>query len=878
MGNSSSKKSTQNKDNDTSIASSTKLYALIDAKEWSSAIQRIMKKPEEARVWSTIRMYGSDRNVLPLHRACTLDPPVALINALIECYPLSVQVTTKTCGADGEVQHRSASEAQEDWLPLQIAVHFKATPSVLEALLIHFPMAAYYRNRAGRLPIHTTCKRDLNENSQNGNKKSVSKLSEIVDLLLRAFPESVRVKSDTGLTPLDYVMSANPVGSSINADVIEEREKIVQALQKSGHYEMYPLPPPRQPIVNKALQKQTKKESIAPKPTKLFEYIVAKDWEKALNRCQKQPIEASIWVKYKGKDGIPWLPLHVAFDVKAPFDLIEVLCDAFPEGVTSKENLYGMLPIHICVQRKNSEDSLKRLISIHPACIWTKDSFDLLPLHVACTDGCSLNTIETLLMHAPESRHVRGGKKEFTPKEFAQKGMHPSRAVAIDALEKDSKHWKTRLLQSTFIDNGQVNSNGALYELITACDWDAANKRSRSNPIEAKLWTKDSDKFGRLPIHKCVALNPPLRLVQSLVEAYPEGLQAREKNDMLPLHVAIENNVPQDVLEYIIEEYPEGATMVDSFGRLPIAIACISGISETCLQMLLRAYPESAQIQDASGETPLSYIRQSDHDNKTLLIRILLRDPTSWALVESVTNNGGDQHSGGKKADSRVGATSVNPNSHGQAGLKGSPAVVSTKVEGPNMKNFSRQRRSFDKSPQSSDAKRAMKLSAERAGRESSSYETKRAVKISAELLKDDNEEEEILRCSGKRLGKLKAMRSSVHDDSDEEEPKPKPTHLARRKPVRGRPTPRPLPVVSNPENSHRNLSAGRHMWSADDDIPFTENQQKSGFSDSPSVEISELTNETQYARHLEESDDLCAKTQFLMSKWSVAESILNNP
>lgn len=622
-----------------------------------------------------------------------------------------------------------------------------------------------------------------------------------------------------------------------------------------------------------------RKESVASKPTKLFEYIVAKDWAKAINRCQKQPLEASMWVKYKRQGEVAWLPLHVAFEVKAPFDLIEVLCDAYPEGVTSREGLYGMLPIHICVQRKNSEDSLKRLISIHPACVWAKDSFDLLPLHVACTDGCSLNTIETLLMHAPESRHVCGGKKEFTPKEFVQMGMHPNRAVVIEALENDSKHWKVRLLQSTFIDNGQVISNGTLYELITACDWDAANKRSRSNPIEAKLWTKDSDKFGRLPIHKCVALHPPLRIAQSLVEAYPAGLQAREKNDMLPLHVAIENNAPDDVLEFIIEEYREGATMVDSFGRLPIAIACISGISESCLQMLLRAYPESAKIQDASGETPLSYIRQSDHDNKTLLTRILLRDPTSWALAESVINSGGNHHIGGKKADARVGVTSVNPNFPGQVGQKGPSAVVSRKVEGSNLKNFSRQRRSFDNSHQSSDAKRAIKISAENTSRDS--YEAKRAMKISAVSMKEDNDEEEqALRSSGKRLGKLKAMRSSVHDDSDEEEPKPKPTHLARRKPAKVRPRPHPLPSLSEPGNTHDNPSTGRHMWSADSDVPFAGAQRQSGtFCDSPSVEISELTYETQSTRHLDESDELCAKTQFLMSKWSVAESILkDNP
>ena len=68
-------------------------------------------------------MYGSDRNVLPLHRACTLDPPVALVNALIECYSLSVQITTKTYVADGEVHHRSASEAQEDWYVLSIYMY-----------------------------------------------------------------------------------------------------------------------------------------------------------------------------------------------------------------------------------------------------------------------------------------------------------------------------------------------------------------------------------------------------------------------------------------------------------------------------------------------------------------------------------------------------------------------------------------------------------------------------------------------------------------------------------------------------------------------------------------------------------------------------------
>ena len=217
----------------------SKLFTLIDDEEWSKVKARIIQKPDEVRQWKTLNLYGCDRKVLPLHLACTLNPPEAVIQTLLDVYPVSSQLLTKSFLSTATVTNSAfVAGEREDWLALQIAVHFKASPVVIEALLLSFPMAAYIRNRAGRLPLHTVCKTDLELNSI-----SIGAIPVIVKLLLRAFPASSIMTSENGLTPIGYVNSKNPPGFTTSIQLLQEKMEILKVLQiKIDDYENDPLP------------------------------------------------------------------------------------------------------------------------------------------------------------------------------------------------------------------------------------------------------------------------------------------------------------------------------------------------------------------------------------------------------------------------------------------------------------------------------------------------------------------------------------------------------------------------------------------------------------------------------------------------------------
>lgn len=237
--------------------SGTQLFTLIQNEEWSQVKARIIQKPDEVHQWTTLNLYGCDRKVLPLHLSCTLNPPEAVVQALLDVYPLSSQLLTESIVLSTHVTNSAfIAGEQEDWVALQIAIHFKASPDVIEALLVSFPLAAYIRNRAGRLSLHTVCKNELHPGSIE-----IGTIPAIVKLLLRAFPSSSIMTSDTGLTAIGYLNTINPPGFTTSIQWLQEKMKIMKVLQvKIDEYNNNPLPDqPRSLIWNKAL-KESKQE------------------------------------------------------------------------------------------------------------------------------------------------------------------------------------------------------------------------------------------------------------------------------------------------------------------------------------------------------------------------------------------------------------------------------------------------------------------------------------------------------------------------------------------------------------------------------------------------------------------------------------------
>lgn len=178
----------------------TVLFRLILKKEWKPAAVRAGSYEEEAATWIVTKGFNGNLRFLPLHKACVLQPPESLVEALISAYP---------AGAE--------QKDQDGWLPIHCACFYGANGRVIQALINTFPKGAQSKDDEGRLPLHYAC---LKGSSQ-----------EVVDNLLTTFPKGAMSKDDEGRLPIhhacgkgapegviDALLKASPKGAQSKDD------------------------------------------------------------------------------------------------------------------------------------------------------------------------------------------------------------------------------------------------------------------------------------------------------------------------------------------------------------------------------------------------------------------------------------------------------------------------------------------------------------------------------------------------------------------------------------------------------------------------------------------------------------------------------------
>ena len=81
--------------------------------------------------------------------------------------------------------------------------------------------------------------------------------------------------------------------------------------------------------------------------------------------------------------------------------------------------------------------------------------------------------------------------------------------------------------------------------------------------------------------------------------------QSEEFNGMTLLHAVIKYNPPIQVLETMIQAHSDAIRGQDCLGRTPLHVACGTGSDSSIIRMLVRVYPEACDVQDIDGRTPL---------------------------------------------------------------------------------------------------------------------------------------------------------------------------------------------------------------------------------------------------------------------------------
>jgi len=121
-----------------------------------------------------------------------------------------------------------------------------------------------------------------------------------------------------------------------------------------------------------------------------------------------------------------------------------------------------------------------------------------------------------------------------------------------------------------------------LSSAITSEQWERVVQLCNGSPKEAKKWTTRQGLFegikdaNVLPIHEALVAGAPYRIIEALINAYPDCVFCKESSyQRLPLHCACRKNAFPDVVDLLSRQYPDAALTPDSLGRLPSTLELI---------------------------------------------------------------------------------------------------------------------------------------------------------------------------------------------------------------------------------------------------------------------------------------------------------------
>jgi hypothetical protein len=93
---------------------------------------------------------------------------------------------------------------------------------------------------------------------------------------------------------------------------------------------------------------------------------------------------------------------------------------------------------------------------------------------------------------------------------------------------------------------------------------------------QARTWVTRYEENGgavrwsQLPLHAALIFGAPLKIIETLLTLYPQGVRCTDDRHMLPLHLAIKHGSEDSVLRLLVERFPEAITTKEAKGRLPI--------------------------------------------------------------------------------------------------------------------------------------------------------------------------------------------------------------------------------------------------------------------------------------------------------------------
>jgi ankyrin repeat protein len=394
----------------------------------------------------------------------------------------------------------------------------------------------------------------------------------------------------------------------------------------------------------------------------ILDLIQKQKWAELVELLETFPSVASVAMSagssYLSSGDRGNLILHEVCKNDPPLTVVTALLKAF-EGAARTRGQWGYLPMHYACTSGASGAVIEKLMQANPAAAMGKDCNGMLPLHLACKWGAPETVLMPLLTAYPDGALARDNFGKF-PLEYAMANVSLDvRSTAITCLNRgpslaDARKAATRAPKPT-PEEPQRDHAKSVAMMESSCDAEhrmALEEKkaiAEANELIAKRrWEKlvqtikacpklasatlsgGSSMFsygsqGNFLLHEVCKNDPPLEVLEVVVEANVDVVKTKGQWGYLPLHYACTSGASAEAVQFLIGSYPEGTrTMDDNDQMLPLHLACKWGASKDTLLALLESNPEATTALDAYGKTPMDYATSlSSASGRAIAIAIL---------------------------------------------------------------------------------------------------------------------------------------------------------------------------------------------------------------------------------------------------------------
>jgi ankyrin repeat protein len=145
-------------------------------------------------------------------------------------------------------------------------------------------------------------------------------------------------------------------------------------------------------------------------------------------------------------------------------------------------------------------------------------------------------------------------------------------------------------------DNSIVVSS--LHQLLAGKRWKDAEALVHSD--QSRTFELGSP-YNALPLITALMHQPPLWLVDSLIEANPAAVRTINDFGLLPIRVAIRSKCSTGVINALIRENPESVKCFGVSGKTCLHLACVYNCDLELIEKLLEVWPQATEWRDRDG-------------------------------------------------------------------------------------------------------------------------------------------------------------------------------------------------------------------------------------------------------------------------------------